>query len=79
LAIIGAAATVAVLLLSGVFSTGQTPKSVIDLGAVAWSAPSDFLLETPGRDFLRTIPVISAEELAPTNTDPGKSAIDTSG
>jgi hypothetical protein len=28
----------------------------IDLNSVYWRAPSDFLLETPGRDLLRSLP-----------------------
>lgn len=29
----------------------------LDPGAVTWRAPSDFLLDIPGRDLLRTIPL----------------------
>ena len=31
----------------------------IDLGAVYWRAPSDFLLDTPGRDLLRGLPTFT--------------------
>lgn len=30
----------------------------LDLGSVVWRAPTDFLLETPGRDLLRRLPEI---------------------
>lgn len=34
-----------------------TALTGIDLGEVTWEAPSDFLLEVPGRDMLRTVPL----------------------
>lgn len=34
-----------------------TAETGIDLGEVGWQAPSDFLLEIPGADLLRTLPV----------------------
>jgi hypothetical protein len=37
----------------------------IDLGAVYWHAPSDFLLETPGRDLLRGVPTFTMTIEAP--------------
>ena len=35
-----------------------TALTGIDLGDVTWKAPSDFLLDTPGDELLRTVPVI---------------------
>lgn len=39
----------------------------LDLNEVTWEAPSDFLLDVPGRDLLRTVPFIEiqAPSLAP--------------
>jgi hypothetical protein len=37
----------------------------IDLSSVAWVAPTDFLLETPGSDLLATVPVIGETEPLP--------------
>lgn len=79
LAAVGAAAGLALLLWSGVARTGQNQESVIDLGIVAWTAPSDFLLDTPGRGLLRTIPTINSEGLTPANFGPDESVTDTSG
>ena len=35
-----------------------TALTGLDLGEVTWEAPSDFLLDFPGRDLLRGVPVI---------------------
>lgn len=44
-----------------------TALTGIDLGEVTWEAPSDFLLDIPGRDLLRGVPLIEvqAPALAP--------------
>jgi len=36
-----------------------TTLTGIDLGEVTWEAPSDFLLDFPGRDLLRGVPLIA--------------------
>jgi hypothetical protein len=38
-----------------------------------WKAPTDFLLETPGRELLETVPVIGAWPDSSTLSEPGKS------
>ncbi len=38
---------------------------LVDWSATVWRAPTDFLLETPGRDLLRTVPTLGAGELRP--------------
>src|SRR5688572_465577 len=48
----------------------QTPPRLahrgVDLGAAAWQSPTDFLLVTPGRELLRTVPDFgSSEPLVP--------------
>ena len=35
-----------------------TALTGLDLGEVTWEAPSDFLLDVPGRDLLRRVPLI---------------------
>jgi hypothetical protein len=44
-----------------------TALTGIDLGEVTWEAPSDFLLNFPGRDLLRVVPLIEvrAPDVAP--------------
>jgi len=44
----------------------------IDLKEVTWEAPSDFLLEVPGRDLLRGVPIIEIRTpaLAPDSIRP---------
>jgi len=38
-----------------------TALTGIDLNEVTWQAPSDFLLDFPGRDLLRRVPLIEIE------------------
>jgi hypothetical protein len=47
-----------------------TALTGIDLGEVSWEAPSDFLLDVPGRDLLRGVPLleIRAPVLVPDST-----------
>lgn len=49
-----------------------TALTGIDLSEVTWEAPSDFLLDFPGRDLLRRVPVIEiqAPALAPDSVPP---------
>ena len=35
-----------------------TALTGLDLNSVTWEAPSDFLLDVPGRDLLRRVPII---------------------
>ena len=63
LAVLAVAAIVALCARSG---TGPdfdrfTALTGIDLGEVTWRAPSDFLLDVPGRDLLRTTPLIEIQ------------------
>ena len=34
----------------------------VDLRAASWRSPTDFLLETPGRDMLRHVPAVGAPD-----------------
>ena len=49
-----------------------TALTGIDLGKVTWEAPSDFLLDVPGRDLLRGVPHIEIKGpvLAPDKARP---------
>ena len=49
-----------------------TALTGIDLNEVTWKAPSDFLLDVPGRDLLRRVPIIEiqAPVLAPDSAQP---------
>ncbi|MFQ6046620.1 MAG: hypothetical protein ACE5PT_09760 [Gemmatimonadales bacterium] len=51
-----AAAAVLAAVLWALDRGGGGDRLAIDLSATAWQAPTDFLLETPGRDLLRTVP-----------------------
>ncbi len=33
----------------------------VDLGAVTWRGPTDFLLDTPGREFLQSVPALHVD------------------
>jgi len=78
LASVGAAAVLVVVLWSAVIQNGRTTVSGIDLNVVAWTAPSDYLLETPGRELLRTIPVFDVTDYAVSSSDLSSGAADTS-
>lgn len=41
-------------------ATADVSPNSLDLGAVTWRGPTDFLLDTPGREFLLSVPTISA-------------------
>ena len=49
-----------------------TALTGIDLGQVTWQAPSDFLLDVPGQDLLRRVPVLEIHlpALAPDSARP---------
>jgi hypothetical protein len=38
-----------------------TALTGLDLSEVTWEAPSDFLLDVPGRDLLRSVPLIEVD------------------
>jgi hypothetical protein len=62
-----AVAAAVVLLVAGALwltSRDRSPETIIALDATSWTAPTDFLLETPWRDLLRTVPVLGTD-LAP--------------
>ncbi|HEY5544804.1 MAG TPA: hypothetical protein VIK50_02015 [Gemmatimonadaceae bacterium] len=52
-----------------------TALTGLDPGEVTWRAPSDFLLDVPGRDLLRKVPLIEihAPALAPDSARPADS------
>jgi hypothetical protein len=67
-----ASAAVAVLAVAG--ATGAILRAVqddppfpIDLAAVTWRGPTDFLLNTPGASLLRELPRIGGTQPAPAN------------
>lgn len=50
-------------------------RQVVDLGAVAWRSPTDFLLITPGSELLRTVPAVgSPDDWTPIDF-PGRSPV----
>src|SRR5262249_49464077 len=56
-----AAGASAVLVLAGLLwlrSVQHGPENAPAASITAWKAPTDFLLETPGRELLRTVPAI---------------------
>jgi hypothetical protein len=55
------AAAGAVIVLAGLFwlwAVRHSSENATVASITEWKAPTDFLLETPGRDLLRTVPVI---------------------
>lgn len=52
-----------------------TALTGLDLGEVTWSAPSDFLLDVPGGDLLRGVPLIEVQvpALSPDSARPSDS------
>jgi hypothetical protein len=37
-------------------------RQVVDLGAAVWQSPTDFLLVTPGRELLRSVPALGSPQ-----------------
>jgi len=55
------AATCMVMVLAAIAwqrTTGRRPQEISVVSISEWKAPTDFLLETPGRELLRTVPQI---------------------
>ncbi len=60
---LAAAAAVAIITVTAVLWTigsraGQPPLLAVDLTRTVWESPTDFLLDTPGSELLRTVPTI---------------------
>lgn len=56
---VGAASIAVVALL--VAHSGARRETLVDLTVVRWNAPTDFLLQTPGGELLRTMPAFTTE------------------
>jgi hypothetical protein len=56
----GACAVIAVVGLLWLWAVRSRPEGPMVASITAWRAPTDFLLETPGRELLRTVPKIGA-------------------
>ena len=63
--VIAAAIILIALVLTRSDQTPTAARQVVDLGTATWRSPTDFLLVTPGRDLLRTVPDFSSPELVP--------------
>lgn len=66
----GLAAAAIVVVAAGVWLAVRPSESDwgapgLDLGTTGWVSPTDFLLETPGLDLLRTIPAVLAPDSLP--------------
>jgi hypothetical protein len=77
------AAAAAIVLLALVLGrpdrTRHRPSHyVVDPGAIVWRSPTDFLLVTPGRELLRTVPAVgSPDDWTPIDLRGGPSAPET--
>jgi hypothetical protein len=60
---IGIAIAAAIALVALVL-TQRDPRPLVpvDLSVAAWRSPTDFLLDTPGRDMLRRVPVLGSPD-----------------
>jgi hypothetical protein len=64
--VVAAAIVLIALVLARPDATPPRLAHEVDLGAAAWRSPTDFLLVTPGRELLRSVPTLgSPETLAP--------------
>ena len=52
------AAACALIVVAAVLWLRSAGRKPADVSLAEWKAPTDFLLETPGRDLLRTVPEI---------------------
>ena len=64
---IAVAAAIALIVFVTARPDGSADPSLhVDLGAASWRSPTDFLLDTPGREMLRRVPAVGApDEWAP--------------
>ena len=74
----GPAAAVVVIVWTSVVGDGMEILPLVDMSTVAWAAPTDYLLETPGRDFLRNLPTFGVSEFALQSGNPEGGVADTS-
>ena len=55
----------AIALIAFVIARPDGPREAslhVDLGAASWQSPTDFLLNTPGRDMLRRVPAVGSPD-----------------
>ncbi len=72
-----AAVVMAAVMVARVVRDDHNPEFGLDLAATTWVAPTDFLLDTPGSDLLRSLPEIGMPAYTSQSvTGPG--AVDTS-
>lgn len=60
--VVAAAIVLIALVLARPDATPPHLAHEIDLGAAAWRSPTDFLLVTPGRELLRSVPALGSPE-----------------
>jgi len=52
------AAAAALVLLAVIWGGPSRHQGIVDLATARWEAPTDFLLQTPGAQLLRTVPAL---------------------
>jgi hypothetical protein len=75
-----AAAAAVVLIVAGrlaFFDDAQSQAYTFDLAGAYWTAPTDFLLNTPGLELLSEVPEIDVNGLVPVPSPPGPETTDT--
>jgi hypothetical protein len=60
--VVAAAIVLIALVLARPDATPPHLAHEVDLGAAAWRSPTDFLLVTPGRELLRSVPALGSPE-----------------
>lgn len=71
------AVVVATVMVARVVRDDHNPEFGLDLAATTWVAPTDFLLDTPGRDLLRSLPQIDITAYT-SQSNAGRGVVDTS-
>lgn len=59
---LAAAIVVVALVLARPDQTPRTTARLVDLGATGWRSPTDFLLNTPGSELLRSVPAVGSPD-----------------
>jgi hypothetical protein len=63
LAVAAAIVLIAVVLTRPDAPPRNTSPQLVDPGAVTWRSPTDFLLNTPGNELMRTVPTVGSPDL----------------
>ena len=72
-----AAAVLAMIWVAGVRDAGRRGEFAAYMTTTAWRGPTDFLLQTPGREFLSAVPAVGVPDVGITPKPSRRTGMDT--